>query len=124
VATIVQLVSSVAAVVVLIVAALRAHPTASYLVAVVASQLLSPVLWDHYAMLLLLPVAWLVDRGQLWAVVIPLTSTVLTIGLTPPAAYPIAFWLTLIALVWFGVRTRSESEPEGARPAGAPVVPA
>ena len=37
-----------------------------------ASQLLSPVLWDHYAMLLLLPVAWLIDRGQWWAVRVPL----------------------------------------------------
>ncbi len=38
---------------------------ASFLVAVVASQLVSPVLWDHYAMLLLLPVAWLRAPGQL-----------------------------------------------------------
>jgi glycosyl transferase family 87 len=120
VATIVQLASSVAALVVLIVAALRASPAASYLVAVVVSQLLSPVLWDHYAMLLLLPVAWLVNRGHWWAVAIPLVSTVFTIGLTPPAAYPIAFWLTLVALAWFGVRSRAE--PEAARPAGAPVV--
>ena len=44
-------------------AALRRPPVASYLVAVVASQLLSPILWDHYAMLLLLPVAWLLDRA-------------------------------------------------------------
>ena len=38
---------------------------ASYLVAVVASQLLSPVLWDHYALLLLLPVAWLLAARPL-----------------------------------------------------------
>ena len=49
------------------VAALRLPAAPSYLVAVIASQLLSPILWDHYAMLLLLPVAWLLDRGRWWA---------------------------------------------------------
>jgi hypothetical protein len=108
VATTVQVTSSVAAVTIVVVAALRAEAAASYLAAVVASQLLSPVLWDHYAMLLLLPVAWLVDRGRRWAIVIPLVSSVFTIGLTPPAAYPVVFWLTLIAVVWSGRRSRSE----------------
>lgn len=107
VAATVQLVSTVGVVAAVVIAALRAEAAASYLAAVVASQLLSPVLWDHYAMLLLLPVAWLVERGQWWAVVIPLVSSVFTIGLTPAAAYPIVFWLTLIALVWFGRRSRS-----------------
>ena len=40
-------------------------PRRRYLVAVVASQLLSPILWDHYAMLLLLPVAYLLRRRPL-----------------------------------------------------------
>ena len=35
---------------------------ASYLAAVIVSQLISPILWDHYAMLLLLPVAYLLGR--------------------------------------------------------------
>ncbi|MDP9482889.1 MAG: DUF2029 domain-containing protein [Chloroflexota bacterium] len=109
VAATVQLVSTVGVVAAVVIAALRAGAAASYLAAVVASQLLSPVLWDHYAMLLLLPVAWLVERGHWWAVVIPLVSSVFTIGLTPAAAYPIVFWLTLIALVWFGRRSRSPS---------------
>jgi uncharacterized membrane protein YdcZ (DUF606 family) len=43
-----------------------------FVVGVVASQLLSPLLWDHYAMLLLLPVALLLQRRQWWAVAIPL----------------------------------------------------
>ena len=50
---------------VFVVAALRLGAVPSYLVAVIASQLLSPILWDHYALLLLLPVAWLMDRGLL-----------------------------------------------------------
>ena len=54
-----------------VVAALWLPAVPSYLVAVVASQLLSPILWDHYALLLLLPVAWLIERGWTWAVADP-----------------------------------------------------
>ncbi len=67
--------------------------------AVVASQLLSPILWDHYALLLLLPVAWLVDRGATWAVLIPLATCVVLVGVIPPIVYPVAFAVTLVALL-------------------------
>ena len=66
-----------------ILAALRARADASLLVAIVASQLLSPVLWDHYAMLLLLPVAWLLERRQWWAVLIPLVTSAVTARRVP-----------------------------------------
>ena len=82
-----------------VVTALRRSPVASYLVVVVASQLLSPILWDHYALLLLLPVAWLVDRGRTWAVLIPLATCVVLVGVAPPVAYPLAFAVTLVALL-------------------------
>jgi NhaP-type Na+/H+ and K+/H+ antiporter len=68
-------------------------------VAVVASQLLSPILWDHYALLLLLPVAWLLDRGHRWAVAIPLATSVVLVGWIPPVVYPAAFFVTLVALL-------------------------
>ncbi|MDP2350591.1 MAG: hypothetical protein Q8M74_05475 [Chloroflexota bacterium] len=45
-------------------ASFRRPAVVSYLVVVVATQLLSPILWDHYAMLLLLPVAWLVETAR------------------------------------------------------------
>ena len=61
--TVIQLASTIVAVVAVVVAARVATAEAAYLVAVVASQLLSPVLWDHYAMLLLLPVAYLLAAG-------------------------------------------------------------
>ncbi len=70
---------------------------ASYLVAVVASQLISPLLWDHYAMLLLLPVAWLLERRQWWAVVVPLMMSIPLVGIVPGAVYPIAFGICLVA---------------------------
>jgi alpha-1,2-mannosyltransferase len=83
---------------------LRGSAVAGYMAVVVASQFLSPVLWDHYALVLLLPAAWLLDRGHLWAAAIPLaTSTLLVLmQIAVPAAYPIAFWLTLLALAWEG----------------------
>jgi hypothetical protein len=80
-------------------AAFRRPSTPSYLAVVVASQLLSPVLWDHYAMLLLVPVAWLLDRGHRWAALIPLATSLPLAGITPPAAYPIAFGVTLVAIL-------------------------
>lgn len=113
-ATGIQLFSSVAAVAAVVIAALRCTPAASYLVAVTASQLLSPVLWDHYAMLLLLPVAYLLERRHWWAAAIPLASSVFLIGFTPPAAYPIAFWLTLIAVAAIGFARRPDGVPQPA----------
>lgn len=89
------------------ISALRWPAEASYLVAVVASQLLSPVLWDHYAMLLLLPVAWLLERRQWWAVAIPLATSVLLLPIGIPAAvYPVAFLVTLVGLLVVGRPSR------------------
>jgi alpha-1,2-mannosyltransferase len=102
-AFILQVASSVAALGAVVVAALRLPAGASYLVAVVASQLLSPVLWDHYAMLLLLPVAYLLERRQWWALTIPLITSVLVLPLgQPPILYPVAFWLTIAGLFLAG----------------------
>jgi Glycosyltransferase family 87 len=95
----VQWVSTALVVVAIAWAALRRPAVPSYLAVVVASQLLSPVLWDHYAMLLLLPVAWLLDRGHRWAALIPLATSVPLVGLIPALVYPTAFWVTLIAVL-------------------------
>ena len=92
---------------------------ASYLVAVIASQLLSPVLWDHYAMLLLLPTAWLLERRQWWAIAIPLATSILLTGL-PAVVYPVAFWVALVAPIVVG-----EGRPErlpAQRPGPDPVL--
>ena len=91
----------------IVVAAARwATVEASYLVAVVASQLISPILWDHYAMLLLLPVAYLCAGGRWWALLIPLAISTLLLGLTPPIAYPIGFAVALTATFVVGVRAK------------------
>jgi hypothetical protein len=80
-------------------ATLRCSPVSSYLAVVVASQLISPILWDHYALMLLLPVAWLISRGRRWAVLIPLATSVPAVGLVPPITYAVCYWLTLVAVV-------------------------
>jgi hypothetical protein len=103
-AALLQWASTAAVVTIFLVAALRQPSVPSYLVAAIASQLLSPILWDHYALLLLLPVAWLLARGQWWAVLIPLATSVALVGMIPPAVYPAAFWVTLLAVCVTGAR--------------------
>ncbi len=68
-----------------------ADEEASLVATVVGSQLLSPILWDHYAVVLLLPVAFLLDRRQWWAAAIPLACWL------PAPVYPVLFWVCLVA---------------------------
>ena len=110
----VQIANWVAVAVVVLWATLRCAPVASYLAVVVASQLISPILWDHYALMLLLPVAWLVSRGHWWSIVIPLVSAVPLTGLTPPFAYPLAYWVALVAVVVEGGRLARTGADAGA----------
>jgi Glycosyltransferase family 87 len=69
---------------------------------VVASQLLTPLLWDHYAVILLLPTAWLLERGRSWAVAIPLLGW---IPFFPFAGHGSPFWpaTASVPLTFFGV---------------------
>jgi hypothetical protein len=104
-----QLAASVAVLAVVVITILTASDEVSYLATVVASQLLSPLLWDHYALLLLLPVAWLLERGQWWAVAIPLATSLPLIGLMPSAVYPVVFAAGLVGpwlVDWWGRRPR------------------
>jgi hypothetical protein len=87
----------VATVLVVIAATRWSTAQASFLVAVVASQMLSPLLWDHYAIVLLLPTAYLLEREHWWAIAIPLATALPFVGITPPAAYPLAFAVCLVA---------------------------
>jgi hypothetical protein len=108
-AAVLQAVSSVAVVVVMLVAIRWSTAPASYVALVPASQLLSPVLWDHYALLLLLPTAYLLARGQAWAILIPLATSTPLLVVTPPGAYPVVFWIALIAAVSVGRSERFEA---------------
>ncbi len=109
VATLLQLVNTIAVVGATLAAIRWATAEASFLVVVVASQLVSPILWDHYAMLLLLPVAYLLSSGRWWALAIPLVTAWPLIGVTPGFVYPAAFWLTLIATALVGRAGRPDA---------------
>ena len=121
VAAIVQWAASGLVVLAVVFAALRRSAVASYLVVVVATQVLSPILWDHYAMLLLLPVAWLLDRGRAWAALIPLATCVALVGIIPPVVYPLAFGVTLVALLAEGAP--AEAAPPAVCPEALPSAP-
>jgi hypothetical protein len=99
VASMIQLVSTAGAVVFTAWVAVKRPADVGYLTAATASQLLSPLLWDHYAMLLLLPVAWLLERRRWWAALIPLATAtpIVLLGIVPAAVYPVLFWLGLVA---------------------------
>ena len=115
-ATVVQVASSVLVLAALVLAVLRTRPDASLLVAVVASQLLSPVLWDHYAMLLLLPTAWLLERRQWWAIAIPLVTSAVTLVVNVPAAiYPFVFWVAILGVLAVGLREARHDRAAGVR---------
>jgi alpha-1,2-mannosyltransferase len=96
-ASVIQWLVVASALVLVIVAARWRSASASYVVAVVASQLISPLLWDHYAVILLLPAAWLAARGAWWALAIPLATSLPLIWLVPPAIYPVLFGVSLLA---------------------------
>jgi alpha-1,2-mannosyltransferase len=108
----VQAIATALALGAVVIASRRASADAAYLVTVVASQLVSPLLWDHYAMLLLLPVAWLLERRGWWALAIPLATSILVIGIAPAVVYPVCFAVALVAPLILGWR-RSEAAPAG-----------
>jgi Glycosyltransferase family 87 len=95
----IQLAVTIAVIAVVAWTALRSPAEVGYLTAATASQLLSPLLWDHYAMLLLLPVAWLLQRRRWWAALIPLATAtpIVLLGIVPAAIYPILFGIGLVA---------------------------
>ena len=118
-ATVLQVASTIAAVVALLAAIRWSVSEASYLAAVIVSQLVSPILWDHYAILLLLPVAYLLAAGRWWALAIPLATAWPIVGLTPAVVYPIVFWISLVATVVVGWRSARVMDPATPRPAAA-----
>lgn len=99
---------------VVIAAGVRLPRTPGFLVAIVATQLISPIIWAHYALLLLLPVAWLLERRQWWAAAIPLVHAWVLLPIIPNWTYSLAFHATLVALVIVGSRAHEgRSTPAG-----------
>jgi alpha-1,2-mannosyltransferase len=97
VATAVQDIAIALTLVVALFAAWRRDAATGFVVWIVAGLLLSPIVWSHYAMLLLLPVALLLERRQWWAVAIPLVT-----WLPVDLAYPAAFAASLLGPILTG----------------------
>ena len=53
---------------------LRRHRELSYVVTLMATLILSPLLWDHYLINLLVPAAFLAARGRAWGLALPLLA--------------------------------------------------
>lgn len=53
---------------------LRRDRELSYVVTVMATLLLSPLLWNHYLTHLMIPAAFLASRGRPWALILPLLA--------------------------------------------------
>jgi len=86
---------------------LRRDRELSYVVTVMSSLLLAPLMWDHYLTLLLVPAAFLAGRGRIWALSLPLLAWVPV--LVGGALYPV---LALAGLL-LPFLARSAGEPAG-----------
>ncbi len=73
---------------------LRREPDLGFVVTATASLLLSPLLWDHYLAMLVLPAAYLAARGRTWGLLLPLLSWL------PPIAAPFLAPFVVLAATW------------------------
>jgi alpha-1,2-mannosyltransferase len=110
VATIVQWGSAAAVGAVVLLAWLRYPPSVAIVVTAVASVLVSPIVWAHYAVILLLPVALLLERRQWWAAALPIVT-----WLPIDAVYPVVFAIGLLAPLAVGeqLRRSTNAAPDG-----------
>jgi hypothetical protein len=75
-----------------------------FLLVVTVSQIVSPIVWTHYALALLLPVAWLLERRQWWILIVPLSHLWLLIASVPEQVYTGCYYVVIVALLVVGVR--------------------
>ncbi len=122
IATLVQWGSAVAVAAVALFAWVRYPPSVAIGVTAVASVLVSPIVWAHYAVILLLPVALLLERRQWWAAALPVVTwlPVVVTWLPLDALYPVVFSIGLLAPLVVGEQLRRSP---GAVPAPSRVEP-
>ncbi len=80
---------------------LRRDREVGYVVTIGASMLLAPLLWDHYLASLIVPAAFLMERGRPWAVALPLLT------LAPPPLLP----LLVVAATILPLLARERAQP-------------
>lgn len=89
---------------------LRRDREVGYVVTIGATMLLAPLLWDHYLASLIIPAAFLADRGRPWGVALPLLTWL------PPPFLP----LVVLASTLLPLLARQRRQPGGRQllPAG------
>jgi hypothetical protein len=92
---------------------LRYPPSVAIVVTAVASVMVSPILWAHYAVILLLPVALLLERRQWWAAALPIVT-----WLPVEALYPIVLAIGLLAPLAVGEQLRRSANAASDRSFG------
>jgi alpha-1,2-mannosyltransferase len=92
---------------------LRYSTSVVIVVTAVASVLVSPIVWAHYAVILLLPVALLLERRQWWAVALPIIT-----WLPVDAVYPVVFAIGLLAPLAVGEQRRRSADACPDQPSG------
>ena len=102
-------------------AAWRIPADGSVLVAAVASQVVAPVMWDHYAAVVFLPVAWLLARRQWWALAVGAAFNAMLVLVMPSALTVVLLDITMPGMVLVGWRDRAGSR--GAAPGVATAAP-
>jgi hypothetical protein len=117
IATLVQWVSAAVVGAVALLAWVRYPASVAIVVTAVASVMVSPIVWAHYAVILLLPVALLLERRQWWAVALPIVT-----WLPVDAIYPVVFAIGLLAPLAVGEQMRRSSSTALGLPSGAPIA--
>jgi hypothetical protein len=100
-------------------AALRCRSEASVIVAAIASQAVAPVLWDHYAIVVYLAVAWLLARRQWWGAAFGVAMNWMLILWFQPWQWVVLMDGAILAVVVVDL-VRQSSEP-GSVPAAVPA---
>jgi hypothetical protein len=113
IATVIQWGSAAAVGALALLAWVRYPASVAIVVTAVASVLVSPIVWAHYAVILLLPVALLLDRRQWWAAALPVVT-----WLPVDAVYPVVFAIGLLAPLAVGERLRRSTDAAQLEPAG------
>ena len=95
---------------------LRFDRETSFMVTIGATLLLAPLLWDHYLAALILPAAFLAQRGRLWGLGLPLLAWL------PPEVLPLlAVAGTFVPFV--ARRPREDAPPPEAQPMFISAIP-
>lgn len=91
---------------------LRRDREVGYVVTIGATMLLAPLLWDHYLASLIVPAAFLAERGRPWGIGLPLLT-----WLPPPLLPLVVVAATVLPLM---ALERRQPSPRAGTPEGGP----